>query len=224
MAAYDVYKVVSGVETLVATVTAPAVTVAVTDLTASTAYSFVVKARDAANNVSASSTAVAVTTLAAPVWWKISTATTGGGSATYCTDGDMTTLTVPDNSTSVILYSCKTTGYDNQRWQKANPTTVGGVTYFNLVAKYAPSFMWQASTVQNSAVVTLNNGSVGDATRQWSQVAVSGSGASTLYQIKNRSTGQCVTRTNSPANLVQLQLQSCNTNSTSQRFTFTEGN
>ena len=222
VAAYDVYRVVSGVETLVATATAPTVTAPITGLTGSTAYSFVVKAKDAAGNVSAASSAVAVTTPAAPVWWKISTTTTGGGNATYCADGDMTTLTVPDNTTSVILYSCKTTDNDNQRWQMANTTTVAGVTYFNLVAKYAPSFMWQASTTQGSSVVTLNNGAATTATRQWSQVAVSGS--PTVFQIKNRSSGQCVSRTNNPANLVQLQLQNCNSNSATQRFTFTEGN
>ena len=56
--AYDVYQGA----TLKATVTAT--TYAVTGLTASTAYTFSVKAKDAAGNVSASSNVVNVTTIA----------------------------------------------------------------------------------------------------------------------------------------------------------------
>ena len=91
---YDVYK--GGV--LLATVTTT--TYAVTGLTAATAYSFYVVAKDAAGNLSAASNSVAVTTL----------------SVTYCTSQG--TSAANDRISKVVLgtinnSSTATTGYEN---------------------------------------------------------------------------------------------------------------
>lgn len=64
VAGYDVVRVSGGTETTVASATGTSVTV--TGLTANTAYSFAVYARDAAGNKSARSAAVSVTTTATP--------------------------------------------------------------------------------------------------------------------------------------------------------------
>lgn len=77
-------------------------TYAVTGLTASTAYSFTVKAKDAAGNVSAASSAVSVTTLAATITY----CTSSGSSAADERIGKVVFGTINNTSTA-------TTGYEN---------------------------------------------------------------------------------------------------------------
>ncbi|MDR7211263.1 M4 family metallopeptidase [Flavobacterium piscis] len=77
-------------------------TYAVTGLTASTAYSFTVKAKDAAGNVSAASSAVNVTTLAAAITY----CTSSGNSSADERIGKVVFGTINNTSTA-------TTGYEN---------------------------------------------------------------------------------------------------------------
>ena len=77
-------------------------TYAVTGLSASTAYSFTVKAKDAAGNVSAASSAVSVTTLAATITY----CTSSGSSAADERIGKVVFGTINNTSTA-------TTGYEN---------------------------------------------------------------------------------------------------------------
>ncbi|MCR2802928.1 lytic polysaccharide monooxygenase [Paenibacillus soyae] len=79
------YRIFNGT-TLVATVSGTAIEHVVTGLSANTAYTFTVKAVDAAGNVSAASNAISLTTPAAPATypaWNASTVYWGGDKVTY---------------------------------------------------------------------------------------------------------------------------------------------
>ncbi|WP_123371944.1 glycoside hydrolase family 9 protein [Cellulomonas sp. PhB150] len=96
LAGYDVLRVNGTTTTLVASPTTATTTL--TGLTAGTAYSYVVRAKDTAGNVSASSTAITFTTLP--------TAPTGGCAVKYSTNdwnvGFTGTVKITNTSSSVI--------------------------------------------------------------------------------------------------------------------------
>jgi len=125
--AYQIYR--DG--TLVGQATSPGFTES--GLTASTTYSYTVKARDAAGNVSASSSAVSATTFGG--------STTGNVTATYHTDSDwgagfVGTVTIKNNGTTAI-----------QGW-KVSWTYSGNQKISN---------SWNGTVTQSGASVTATN-------------------------------------------------------------------
>ncbi|MBL0014530.1 MAG: fibronectin type III domain-containing protein [Flavobacterium sp.] len=121
---YNVYR---GTTLLGSTTTAT--TYAVTGLTASTAYTFYVQARDAAGNVSLASNTVSVTTLATTV--------------TYCTSSATTTT---DERIGRVQFgtinnaSTGTAGYEN--FTAISTNAVPGTAYTITVTPFWPSTVW----------------------------------------------------------------------------------
>ena len=120
VAAYDVYRVQGTTSTLVASPTTATTTL--TGLTAGTAYTYTVKARDAAGNVSAASPSVTFTTTAVPV---DTTAPTVPGtpvaSAVTSTSATLTWAASTDAGSGVA-------GYDVYRVQGTTSTLVASPT------------------------------------------------------------------------------------------------
>lgn len=135
---YDVYQGT----TLKATVTTT--TYAVTGLTAATAYTFSVKAKDAAGNVSASSNTVNVTTLAA--------------SATYCTSQGNSTA---DERIQRVAFgtinnaSTGTAGYENFTSVSTNVTK--GTAYTITITP-----LWTSTTYSEGYAVFIDYNADGD--------------------------------------------------------------
>jgi chitodextrinase len=113
----------------------------VTGLTASTAYSFTVKARDAAGNISAASTARSVTTLAAPATDVIAPTAPGQPTASAITAAGVTLTWAASTDAGGV------TGYDVFRGTtQVNTALVTGLTYnvTGLMASTAYSFTIKA--------------------------------------------------------------------------------
>jgi chitodextrinase len=180
--AYDVYR--NGV--LVGTVASPGYTD--TSLAASTTYSYTVKARDAAGNVSAASGARSVTT-AAPVpsgpdsstWYQVINAGSG-----KCVDANGSGNA---NGVIVLQWSCGTSA--NQQWQ-FRPTSGG---YTQVVPRHAQTIAWDVNidaygsaggTADGTPVQLWSYG--GGANQQWQPVAQSDG----TYHFVVKSTGKCL--------------------------------
>lgn len=181
---YDVYRGT----TLLTTVTGTTYTA--TGLTASTAYTFSVKAKDAAGNVSASSNTVNVTTLAN------TTDTTAPSTPTLSASG--TTQTSTNLSWTAATDNVGVTGYDIYRGTTLL-TTVTGTTYTatGLTASTAYSFTVRAkdaagniSASSNTVnVTTLANTTVTYCTSQGNSTADERIGRVQFGTINNASTG-----------------------------------
>jgi chitodextrinase len=141
---YDVYRGT----TLLTTVTGTTYTA--TGLTASTTYTFAVRAKDAAGNVSASSNTVNVTTLAATT-----TDTTAPSTPTLSASGTSQTSTNLSWTTSTD--NVGVTGYNVYRGTTLL-TTVTGTTYTatGLTASTAYSFTVRAKDAAGNLSVTSN--------------------------------------------------------------------
>ena len=145
---YDVYQG----SALKATVTGTAYTV--TGLTASTAYTFYVKAKDAAGNASASSNVVSVTTLA------------GGGTVSYCTSQGNN---VADEKIGKVVFgsinntTTAGTGYENYTALSTNVTSGSAYTI-----TITPS--WTSSVYSEGYSVWIDYNQDGDFTDTGEQV------------------------------------------------------
>lgn len=167
-----------------------------TGLAQLTAYSYTVKAKDAAGNVSAASPPTKVTTI--KLWSKI-VSTVGG----LCLDGNEE-LTKP--GTDLILYGCH--GGTNQTWNFDDEHRIR--------ALYTPLYL-RASDAVDGAKITLD--SVGATQNTWTLVAAETAGE---FQIKNMSTGMCMDAGSNPAALTRVAQRPCAATSLAQRFTMTE--
>ena len=183
VASYDVYR--NGV--LVANVASPTYTD--TSLAASTTYSYTIKARDAANNVSAASAARSVTTTAPPapagpdaaLWYHVVNTTSG-----KCVDADNSGTA---NGTVLLQWSCGSSA--NQSWQFR---PVGG-GYYQVAPRHAVALGWDVNidapntsggTADGTPVQLWSYG--GGANQQWQAVAL-GDGT---YHFVVKSTGKCL--------------------------------
>jgi chitodextrinase len=181
---YDVYRGTTLLTTVIGT------TYTATGLTASTAYSFTVRAKDAAGNVSASSNTVNVTTLAN------TTDTTAPSTPTLSASG--TTQTSTNLSWTAATDNVGVTGYDVYRGTTLL-TTVTGTTYTatGLTASTAYSFTVRAkdaagniSASSNTVnVTTLANTTVTYCASQGNSTADERIGRVQFGTINNASTG-----------------------------------
>nr|WP_319633430.1 fibronectin type III domain-containing protein [Paenibacillus psychroresistens] len=161
---YDIYK--GGV---LAGSTTGATTFTVTGLTASTAYSFTVNAKDAAGNFSAASSALSVTTNA-------TTDTTAPSAPTSLTSPSKTATTV-NLSWTASTDNVAVTGYDIYKGGVLDGSTTGATTYTanGLTASTAYSFTVKAkdaagnnSAASSALSVTTNaSGGTGSIIREY---------------------------------------------------------
>ncbi|HLF51115.1 GEVED domain-containing protein [Flavobacterium sp.] len=181
---YDVYQGA----TLKATVTGT--TYAVTGLTASTAYTFSVKAKDAAGNISASSNIVNVTTLA-----PVSDTTAPSAPTTLAASG--TTATTTNLSWTASTDNVAVTGYDVYQGATLKATvTTTSYTVTGLTASTAYTFSVKAkdaagniSVSSNTANVTTLASTAVYCTSQGNSVADELIGRVQIGTINNASTG-----------------------------------
>jgi chitodextrinase len=146
---YDVYQ---GAAVIGSTTTAT--TFAVTGLTASTAYAFTVKAKDAAGNVSAASNTANVTTLAAPD----TTAPTAPASLTAAN----TTQTTTDLSWTASTDNVAVTGYDVYQGAAIIGSTTTTTTFAvtGLTASTAYAFTVKAKDAAGNVSAASNTANV----------------------------------------------------------------
>jgi hypothetical protein len=196
--------------TLIGTSTAPATTFTDTGLNAGTAYTYTVRALDAAGDVSPLSTGTIVTT-AGPnsgAWYKVKNAATG-----LCIDGENQSTTA---GTAMISFGCKSTGFDNQSWNFSNPSGASAVK-----AKYAPGLFWDTGR-GTAAGLAAQLQNAGTSNQSW-RVTVVGAVGSGTYRFVNDS-GQCldVSGGTTATGNVQLEQQPCGVlGLASQTFTMT---
>ncbi|GAB3118964.1 RICIN domain-containing protein [Glaciibacter psychrotolerans] len=197
--AYDVYR--DGVLLVPAS---PSTTFTDTALTPSKAYSYTVRAKDAAGNASQVSTSASVTTIAAApsptLWYTISNPTSG-----YCFDGEGANSA---SGTRLITFGCH--GGTNQQWKFLADGTIQ--------ARYA-SLSLRAAGTNAGASLTLVNSAAGPTS--WAVNAATGFPGQ--FQIKQSTANMCidVTGLGSVGYVVQ---QSCSATSSGQRFTMTAVN
>ena len=182
---YDIYRGTTLLTTVIGT------TYTATGLTASTAYTFSVRAKDAAGNVSVASNTVNVTTLAATT-----TDTTAPSTPTLSASG--TTQTSTNLSWTAATDNVGVTGYDVYRGTTLL-TTVTGTTYTatGLTASTAYSFTVRAkdaagniSASSNTVnVTTLANTTVTYCASQGNSTADERIGRVQFGTINNASTG-----------------------------------
>ncbi|MFT2817219.1 ricin-type beta-trefoil lectin domain protein [Leifsonia sp. A12D58] len=170
-------------------------------LTPVTAYSYTIKAKDAAGNSSAASSATSVTTKAKTIspnsWYKI----VNPGSS-FCLDGNEENTT---SGVALIVYGCH--GGTNQNWKFQADGKI--------LAQYAPLYMRPVSAANNAGMELASSG----ARQVWSLVATDTDGQ---FQIQNVSTGRCLDVGTSPRATSQVVQNDCNATSSAQRFTMTE--
>lgn len=199
--AYDVYR--NGA--LIGTVASPGYTDS--GLAASTTYSYTVKARDAAGNVSAASGARSVTTAAPPAptapdantWYQVINPNSG-----KCLDAANVGTA---NGTQLIQWSCGTGWHQN--WQ-FRPTSGG---YYQVVPRHAQTLGWDIDIdAPNTAGGTTDGAPAqlwsygGGANQQWQAVPL---GDGTFHFVV-KSTGKCLdVRDVSQADGAVLQQWSC---------------
>lgn len=181
---YDVYR---GTTLLGST---SATTYAVTGLTASTAYTFTVKAKDAAGNISVASNTVNVTTLAP------STDTTAPTAPTLTASG--TTQTTTNLSWTGATDNVGVTGYNVYQGATLLGSTTTATTYAvtGLAASTSYSFTVKAkdaagnlSVASNTATITTLSSSVTYCTSQGNSTADEKIGKVVFGTINNTSTG-----------------------------------
>jgi hypothetical protein len=196
--------------TVVQTVTGT--TAGLSGLTASTNYSFTVKAKDAAGNISAASGALSVTTAGSggtgPVAGGIYKITARHSGKSFCMRGG---TGATGNNVQLTQYTYQS-GTHQQFKAEANGT------YFRLTPQHATG---KALDVTGNA--TADGANIiqytwsGSNNQQWSFVSI-GSG---YYQIVSRSSGKCLgVASASTADDANVQQFTCSTSATNQHFTF----
>jgi hypothetical protein len=196
---YDVYK--GG--TLLATVTTTSYTAS--GLTKGTAYSFTVRAHDAAGNNSAQTTAVSVTTplVDTGVKYRLLNANSG-----LCVDAGTGT---PASGAAMQIYACSTSRVQNWTFVKAS------AGYYAVVPSNATSLGWDVgggstSTYSSVGLYTYSGG----ANEQWMPVALT----STTMHIVNLNSGLCLwVSGNAKASGTQIQQYTCDS-SLGETFTY----
>ena len=184
---YEVYR--DGV--LIATVTSPTFTD--TGLTAGTTYSYSIRAKDAAGNLSLASGATSVVTLALA---------TGSFKFKPLNGTDLCVNHVgnaPDSGVGLITATCQG---NSQPW---NVVHIFGGSYYKIAFPHTSKlFAWEVkdSSLNDGALAQLG-ADTGAANQQWNILQVS----TGRYSLVNRVSGKCL---ESPAVLGgQLQQQSC---------------
>ncbi|KAB1157914.1 reprolysin-like metallopeptidase [Flavobacterium luteum] len=184
---YDVYQ---GATLKGSTTTAT--TLAITGLTASTAYTFIVKAKDAAGNVSVASNTASVTTLAASDTTAPSTPTNLAASGTTQTTTNLSWIAATDN--------VAVTGYDVYQGASLIGSTTTETTFAvsGLTASTAYTFTVKAkdaagnvSIASNTASVTTNSVFGGGATDLIFSEYIEGTSFNKALEIANN-TGSAV--------------------------------
>jgi len=183
VASYDVYR--NGA--VVATVTSPTYTD--TALAASTTYSYTIRARDSAGNLSASSGARSVTTTAPPapsapvagVWYQVINTNSG-----KCVDANNSGTA---NGTILLQWSCGSS--QNQQWQ-FRPTSDG---YNQVVPRHTQAISWDVNVDAAGTAGGTTDGTPVHlwafgygANQQWQAVAL-GDGT---YHFVVKSTAKCL--------------------------------
>ena len=201
---YDIYR--NGVFLANATGT----TYTSAGLTASTTYTYYVRARDLAGNVGAQSNTVTVTTAANTTRYQIRNT---GNNLCLDSDGGGTA-----EGTRLIQYTCYTT-WNNQRWI-FTPTTNG---YFRMSPAYQTptALAWTLNTGNNA---TFNDGRqvdmrsyTGADSQQWLPVQQPNGS----WEFVNRASGKCLD-VNGQSNQLGLAMQQWTCNDTvAQRWTLT---
>jgi glucosylceramidase len=175
-----------------------------TGLTAATTYSYTVRARDAAGNVSAPSAALTVTTPPAgggtidpAAWYQV----VNQNSGKCLDDADFGTA----NGAALQQWTCGTPVAANQSWQ-FRPTGGG---YYQVVSRYAPSLVWDVDggpgATGDGARVHLWS-YVGGTNQQWQPVSLGGGN----YRFVARNSGKCLdVRDVSTADGAPLQQWTC---------------
>ena len=173
---YDVYR--GG--TLVGSTTG-ATSLIITGLTASTSYSYTVKARDGAGHASATSPLATISTLSvsAPSGWfqlvneksKLCIDASGSGTA---------------NFTPLVQWTCSSPPANNQQWSFAGPNSAG---YYTVVPRHSSAVIWdvEAASNNNAARIILYGANLGT-NQQWSVIAV----GTDRYQFVARNSGKCM--------------------------------
>ncbi len=188
---------------------------AVTGLTASTAYTFSVKARDAAGNVSAASNTVSVTTLApsgpisSTAWYEVINQNSG-----KCLDlADHST----SNGAALQQWACNSPAATNQEWQ-FRPTSNGN---YQVVSRQTPTLAWDVSggagaTGDGTQIQLWSYG--GGTNQQWLPVSL-GNG---FYKFVALNSGKCLDVTNvSASDGARLQQWTCS-GGPAQSFSLTQ--
>ena len=180
---YDVYRNGTKINATVVTTT----TYAVTGLTASTAYSFYVQARDAAGNISANSNTVAVTTSAVP------TTCSGNGAINFQRWNNVTGTTVasltsiaaypnsPTTSGTYTSFEAPTNSGDNfglRMWGYICPPTTGSYTFW--IASDDNAELWLSTTNSAANRVRIAYHTSYTGVREWNKIATQKSLAITL--------------------------------------------
>jgi hypothetical protein len=203
---YDIYR--NG--TLVGTVTAPTVTFTDTTVVRGTAYSYTIKARDAAGNSSAASTAASVTTLFVDSGTKYQVVNTN---SSLCIDAGTANAA---NKTPLVIWGCATGR--SQSWQFV---AVGN--FFKILPAASTSFSWD---LDGTAGFASNDGqkawlaSYSGANSQLWQVVADSTGGGKVRFI-NQAFQKCLDVQNAQtANGTPLQQYTCN-NTAAQSFTLT---
>ena len=173
---YDVYRGA----TLIGS-TSGATSFIVTGLTASTSYSFTVRARDGAEHTSAASSAATVTTLAvsAPTGWFQLV----NSKSQLCIDASGAGTT---SFTPLVQWTCSSPVATNQQWSFQGPNANG---YYTVVPRHTASIIWdvEAASNNNAARIILYAPNLGT-NQQWSVIAI----GSDKYQFVARNSGKCM--------------------------------
>ncbi|MET4703944.1 RICIN domain-containing protein [Frigoribacterium sp. UYMn621] len=198
---YDVYR--DG--TLLGSVAAPTVSFTDTGLTGGTRYSYTVKARDAADNVSAASSSRSVTTTAFDTSVNYQVKFT---SANLCVDGG---VSPGANGNNLVTLACQTGR--SQTWQFVN---VSGADY-KIFSTATPNLVWDisgASTTDGSSAITWNWS--GNNNQLWT-ITSEGNGKVHFTSVNS---GKCLALKSNTAG-TQVQQYTCDGTAT-QTFTLTQ--
>lgn len=170
-------------------------------LTPVTAYSYTIKAKDAAGNSSAASRATSVTTKAKAIspnsWYKIV-----NPNSTFCLDGNEAKKV---SGVELIVFGCH--GGTNQNWKFQADGKI--------LAQYAPLYMQPVNSAQNAGMELASTGP----RQSWSLVTTN---IDEQFQIRNDSTGYCLDVGSNPRAIDQVVQKACTATSLAQRFTLTE--
>ncbi|GHD44655.1 hypothetical protein D9V29_03005 [Mycetocola manganoxydans] len=173
---YDVYRGT----TLIGSTTG-ATSFIVTGLSASTSYSFTVRARDGAGHTSPASPIATEKTLSvsAPTGWFQLVNT----KSQLCIDASGSGTA---NFTPLVQWTCSNPASLNQQWSFSGPNSAG---YYTVVPRHSSSVIWDVeSASNNNAARIILYGPNSGTNQQWSVIAV----GTDKYQFVARNSGKCM--------------------------------